>query len=92
MEAEQRLDSADLELLERAEHAAPRVLAVDPVDDELGEQWVVERRHLRPCLDTGVHAHARPRRLAVARDPPRGRQKTRRGILGIDAALDRMAA
>ena len=92
MEAEQRLDSADLVLLERAEHAPPRVLAVDPVDDELREQRVVERRHLGPGLDSGVHSHARPRRLAVARDPPRCRQKARRGILGIDAALDRMAA
>ena len=92
MKAEQRLDTADLELLERAQHAPACVLAVDAVDDELREQGVVERRHLGPCLDTGVHAHPRPRRLAVARDPPRRRQEARRRILGIDAALDRMAA
>ena len=62
MEAEQGLDSTDLELVERAEHAPARVLAVYPMDDELRQQRVVERRHLGPCLDTGVDAHAWPRR------------------------------
>ena len=51
MKAEQRLDTADLELLERAQHAPACVLAVDAVDDELREQRVVERRHLGPCLE-----------------------------------------
>ena len=77
MKAEQRLDAADLELLERTEHAPPRVLAVDPVDYELREQRIVERRHLDPCLHAGVHPHSRPSRLAVARDPPGSGQEAR---------------
>src|SRR5262249_6553226 len=75
MEAEQRRDPADLELFERAQHPPARVLAVDPVDDQLRDERVVEARHLRACGYSGVDAHARPPRLAVARDPPWRRQK-----------------
>ena len=48
MEAHERRDSFDLVLAERAEHAAPRVLAVDAVDAELGDERVVEADDLAP--------------------------------------------
>ena len=43
MEPEQRLDAADLELAERAQHATPRRLAVGVVHDQLRDHRVVER-------------------------------------------------
>ena len=46
-------------------------LAVGVVDDQLRDHRVVERRDLRARRDARVDAHARARRLAVARDPPR---------------------
>ncbi len=92
MEAEQRLDAADLVLVERPEHALARVLAVDPVHDELGHERVVEAGYLEAGLDARVHAHPGACRLAVARDPPGRRQKACRGILGVDPAFDRVAA
>ena len=68
VEAEQRLRALDHELVERAQHPPPRVLAVDAVHDELRDHRVVERRRPRsPRATPGVDADARPRRLAVAR-------------------------
>ena len=71
MEAEQRLRPLDDELLERPQHAPPRVLAVDVVDDQLRDHRVVELRDLVSRPDARVHAHADARRLPVGRDPPR---------------------
>jgi hypothetical protein len=90
VEAEQRRDPADLVLLERAQHASARVLAVDAVDDQLRDERVVEPRNLGARGDSGVDAHARPRRLAVARDPPGRRQEAVGRVLGVDPALDRV--
>src|SRR2546423_665060 len=50
----------DPELVERAQHPPPRVLAVDAVDDELGHQRVVGAGDLVAGRDTGVDTHARP--------------------------------
>jgi len=41
VEPEQRRDPADLVFVERAQHAAASMLAVDAVDDQLGHQRVV---------------------------------------------------
>src|SRR5919198_4113534 len=90
VEAEQRDDAPDLVLAERAQHPPPRVLTVDAVDDELGDQRVVESDYRTPGGDAGIDPDARPRRLPVARDPPGARQEAVRGILGVDPALDRM--
>ena len=46
MEAEECRRALDDELLERAEHPAARSLAVDVVDDELGDERVVQVRDL----------------------------------------------
>ncbi len=91
VEAEQRRHSADLVLVERAQHPEPRVLAVDAVHDQLRDHRVVQRRDLRAVLHARVHPHARPRRLAVARDPPGGREEAAGRVLGVDPALDRVA-
>ena len=42
VEAEQRRRAAELELVERAQHPHPRVLAIDAVDDQLRDHRVVE--------------------------------------------------
>src|SRR5262249_48732850 len=47
---------------------------------------------LRALDDAGVDAHARPRGLAIAGDPARGGQEAARRVLGVDTALDRVAA
>ena len=59
VEAEQGRHAADPELLERTQHPAPGVLPVDPVDDQLRDHRVVERRDLGTVLDAGVHTDAR---------------------------------
>ena len=92
VEADERSDAADLELAERAEHAAARGLAVRVVDDQLRDHRVVQRADLGARSDAGVDANAGAGRLAVDRDPARARQEAVRRILGVDPALDRVAA
>src|SRR5437899_4420009 len=86
VEAEQRLDAADLELGERAQHPPARRLAVRVVHDQLRDHRVVEAADLRAPGDAGVDADTWPRRLPVARDPPGARQEALRRILRVDAA------
>ena len=47
-------------------------------------------RDRRALFDPRVDADPRARRLAVARDPPRGRQEPPGRILGVDPAFDRV--
>src|SRR5581483_2221396 len=60
VEADERLDAADLELRERPQHPASRVRAVDVVHGQLRDHRVVQPAHLRAGCDTGVDANARP--------------------------------
>ena len=46
VEADQRLHALDDVLVERPQHPPPRVLTIDPVDDELRDHRVVQRRDL----------------------------------------------
>src|SRR5919198_767319 len=74
---------------------AARPAGAEPVGiphDELGDHRVVHRGDLAAGPDAGVDAHARARGLAVAADPARGGGEVLRGVLGVDAALDRVAA
>jgi hypothetical protein len=83
VEADQRLDAVDDELVERAQHPPARVLAVDAVDDELRDHRVVQRRDLAARRRRRSRRARRARRLvvavivpgagqeAVARRPPR---------------------
>jgi hypothetical protein len=68
------------------------VLAVGAVDDQLRDHRVVQRRDLGAGDHPGVDADAGPGRLAVAGDPARRRQEALRNVLGVDPALDRVAA
>ena len=92
MERDQRRQALDLVLAQRAQHPPRGLLAVGVPDDQLGHHRVVHRRDLAALADAGVDADAGPRRLAVAADGARGRREVARGVLGVDAALDRVAA
>ena len=92
MEAEQRRRPFDAELGERAKHPRDRPLAVDVVDDQLGDHRVVEVADLVACLDAGVDPNPRAGRLAIRGDPARRRQEPARDVLGIDPALDGVPA
>src|SRR5262249_38894067 len=73
VEAEQCREALDVVLVQRAQHPPPRVLTVDTVDDKLGDQRVVEADDLAPKRHTRVDPAPGPRRLPIARDPPRAR-------------------
>src|SRR5262245_38682733 len=90
VEPDESLHAADLVLADGAEHPAPRMVAVDSVRAELRYERVVEADDLAPAGHSRVDPDARPRRLPVARDPPRGREEARGRILRVDAALDRV--
>src|SRR4029079_18996093 len=92
VEAEQRLNALDLELVEGAQHARAGPLPVGVPHTELRDERVVEAGDLAPLDDPGIHPHARPCGLAVARQYARGRQESAGGVLSVDAALDRVAA
>ena len=92
VEAEERLDTFDLELAERAQHPPPRVFPVDVAHDELRDHRVVERRDLAAFLHARVDADARAGRLAVVRDSARRREEALRDVLRVDPALDRVTA
>ena len=88
----ERRHALDHELVERAQHAQARALAIAVPDAELGDQRVVEADDLVALLDARVDAHARPGRLAVAHDAPGRGPEARARVLGVDAALERVAA
>src|SRR5918992_3951427 len=90
VESEQRRDALDRVLVERAQHAPPRVLAVTAVYAELRDHRVVERGDLRTLGHARVDPHAWPGRLPVARDPPRRGQESSGRVFGVDAALERV--
>ena len=92
MEPEERGRPLDHELLERAQHPLPRVLAIDVVNDELRDHRVVELGDLVSRPHPGIHAHSDARRLPVGRDPPGRGKKRARDVLRVDAALEGMPA
>ena len=92
MEWDQRCQPFDLVFAERAQHSRRGVLAVNVPDDQLRDHWVVHRRDLAVLTDAGVNAHAGPGRLYVAADFAGGGGKVLGSVLGVDAALDRVAA
>ncbi len=92
MERDQRLEPADLVLAERPQHPGGRLLPVGVPDDQLGDHRVVHRRDLRARTDARVDAHTGPGRLAVGADRARRRREVLARVLGVDPALDRVAA
>ena len=65
-------------------------LAVAAVHDDLGDHRVVVRRHGALGVRERIDAHARTARH-VERVDDAGRRREGLGILGVDAALDRVA-
>ena len=92
MERQQRAQALDLVLLQRPQHPSRRGLAVDVPDDQLGDHRVVHRRDLRTGLHAGVDADAGARGLAVGADPARCGSEVLGRLLGVDTALDAVAA
>ena len=86
------LDAQHLVLGDRAAHAQDRVLTAVAPDHELGEQGVVVDRHLVALVDAAVVAHAGPAGEPEGRDPAGAREEALVGILGVDPALDGVAA
>src|SRR5918999_1693848 len=87
-----RLHAADLELRQRAPRPRERRLARLAPHDELGEQAVVERRHLVPRVQVGVHPDAGAAgEPELAHDTGLRREVVSR-VLGRDPELDGVAA
>ncbi len=88
VESEQRRGPFDAELGKRAKHPRDRALAVDVVNDQLGDHRVVEVADLVTRLDAGVDPNPRAGRLAIRGDPSWCRKEPTRDVLRIDPALD----
>src|SRR5580693_6393932 len=86
-----RVDPADHIFLERAAQPHQAFVAALAVDDQLGDQAVVIRRHLIAVVERAVDANAEPARWMIT-GYPAGRRSEGIGVLGIDTALDRVAA
>ena len=71
--------------------AVERLLARRAVRDQLGEQRIVVHRDRLAFAHAAVDADAGAARLAISQQPAGLRQQPRR-VLGVDAALDRVAA
>src|SRR4029077_7471741 len=76
---------------ERDAHAPDRLIAVRSVGDELADERIVVGRHRVALVDVGVEPDPRPSRRMVGSDLPRRGRETE-GILGVDSALDGVAA
>ena len=85
-------DAENRELAERAVGSRERRRAGLRAHDQLGEQRVVVDADRVALADAAVHADAGPARLAIQQDGAGLRQKSVRGILGVHAQLDRVAA
>src|SRR5690606_34466625 len=90
MHGHRGVDALDDGHLERASHARDGFLARPAVRHELRDERVVVRRHVAVGVRERVDAHARPAGHAEDVDVPgAGREGVR--VLGVDAALDRVA-
>ncbi len=91
MEGDGRLDRLDRGLAQRAVHARDGRLAGVGMHDEFADHRVVVRGDSITVYAVRVHAHARTARGVEAADRAgRGREVAVR-VLGVDAALDRVA-
>ena len=81
----------DQRFAERGAQAAERRRAVGSVDDQLGDQRIVERRDFVVGLDAGVDAQRRRRVEPQRKDAAWARQEAGLRIFGVEARLDRRA-
>src|SRR6185503_17589127 len=83
--------AVDDDFLQRRRHARNRGSPMLAVRDDFGDQGVVVRRHCIAAIHVAIHANT-----GTARRMPEAHRARRRNerlwILGVDAALDRMAA
>src|SRR5579883_115673 len=91
VERDRGLNSVDDELVERAPEPQDAFRPVAAVDNQLGDEAVVIGRDAIAGVDAAVHPHTGPAGRMIAADQP-GRRQESLGALGIDPALDRMAA
>ena len=91
VERQRGLDAFDDEHFEGAAHARDGFGAVAAADDELGDQRIVVGRDDGIGVGGGIHAHAGAAGH-LKRGDASGRGHEGLGILGVDAALDGVAA
>src|SRR5438477_117985 len=82
----------DHELAQRAAGTGDRLGAVTAVDDELGDERVVVRWHVRARAEARIDTHAGPSRRNPPRDAPGVRNELPDGVLSVDPHLDRVAS
>jgi hypothetical protein len=87
-----RRDPLDHELVQRHPHARDGLIAIRSMGQQLGDERIVLGGDPVGLVGGGVHPHSRSPRLVKAGDRPRRRHEVALGILGVDPALDRMAA
>ena len=86
------LDPSDKIFVQRTGEAADGLLAIRPVANQLGQQRIVIHRNVPAFVHAAVAANSWARRLEQQGNLPWAREIVVVGILGIDAALDGMAA
>ena len=91
MQRDGGLDAADKVLAQRPVHAFEGHLAVVAVSDELADHRIVIGRNRVPAVDMRVDAHAVAAGSIVEPDGAGRRGEVAGGVLGVDAALDRVA-
>ena len=91
MEFDRGGDAGDRAFRKGPAHPAQGGIPVDPPDDQLADQGVVEGRDLVAGVDVAVDPHPGPAGGKPAGDLARRRSEVVARILGIDPALDRMA-
>src|SRR5262249_17918912 len=87
-----RLHALDDELGERPAHDGERALTVGLMDEQLGNEGIVVRRHAVAGDDVAVEPDAGTAGRLPARDEAGGGPEAITRILGVDAALDGRAA
>src|SRR5882762_7946956 len=91
MQRDVGLDALDCHFRECDAHTPDRLVAVLPIGDDLADQRVVVGRHGVALVDMRIDPDAGSARRVIGRDAP-GRWREPERILGIDAALYRVAA
>src|SRR5467141_4028103 len=85
------LDALDCHFGVRDTHTPDRLVAVLPVGDDFADQRVVVGRHGVALVNMRIDPDAGSPRRVIRRNAP-GRWREAEGVLGIDAALYRVAA
>ena len=85
------VDAVDDEFIQRAAQAHQRLVAGAALHDQLADQRIVIGRDHIALIDGGIDAHADAARRMIIKDLAR-RGPESRGMFGVDAAFDGVAA